>query len=68
MKTKKLTYSQEYQREYWKKNKERLTLERQTVLREEIAEYQKAYRKRNLGKYKRYQKKYRRQYYLRTGR
>ena len=41
--------------------------DRQTVLKEKIAKYQKAYRKNNIAEYKRYQKTYRKVYYLMTG-
>lgn len=64
---KKRTAEQEYQRNYWKENKERITLKRQTEWRDKIAKYQKAYRKKNLKAYKKYQKKYRKAYYLKTG-
>jgi hypothetical protein len=64
---KRLTAQQIYNREYWKENKERITLKRQTEWKEEIAEYQKGYRKAHLKAYKAYQKKYRKLYYLKTG-
>ena len=68
MMKKKLTAEQIYNQEYWRENKERITLKRQTEWREVIAEYQKWYRKEHLKAYKKYQKAYREKYYKTTGR
>lgn len=61
------TREQIYQHEYWKKNRKRIMLNRQTVDKKKIAKYQKAYRQENLEAYKKYQKTYRKIYYLFTG-
>lgn len=50
-------YQKEYNRQYWKENKERIMVRRKER-EDEIKEYQKEYREDNKEKAKRYQKEY----------
>jgi len=68
MTNKPLTAEQLYQREYWRKNKRRIMRIRRTILKKTIADYQRAYQKKNQKKYKAYQAAYRKKYYQTTGR